>query len=61
MRSITASLLWFCMQASYYSYALKSLITISTIILLCLITAYHSVQAQVRINLRQFFSYNCFC
>jgi len=35
-------------QTSYYSYALKSLITISTIILLALITAYHSVQAQVK-------------
>ena len=50
------------LQASYYSYALKSLITISTIILLCLITAYHSIQAQVRTSVYYFvlwFFYVC--
>ena len=35
------------LQESFYSYALKSLITISTIILLCLIVAYHWLLVQV--------------
>jgi len=36
------------LQESFYSYALKSLITISTIILLGLVVAYHWLLVQVR-------------
>ena len=37
------------LQESFYSYALKSLITISTVILLCLIVAYHWLLVQVNL------------
>jgi len=35
------------LQESPYSIAMKSLITISTLILLCLIVAYHGLEIQV--------------
>ena len=36
-----------CVQGSFYSNAVKSLITLSTVILLGLVIAYHGLQAQV--------------
>jgi len=36
-----------CVQGSFYSNAVKSLITLSTVVLLGLIIAYHGLQAQV--------------
>ena len=40
----------FCFQDSFYSLALKSLITVSTLILLGLIVAYHALEVQVSIS-----------
>lgn len=36
------------LQASFYSTALKTLISVSTVILLGLIVAYHALEVQVR-------------
>ena len=36
-----------CPQASFYSTALKTLVTVSTLILLGLIVAYHALEVQV--------------
>lgn len=41
------SFLSFCPQASFYSTALKTLISVSTVILLGLIVAYHALEVQV--------------
>lgn len=38
------------LQASFYSTALKTLISVSTVILLGLIFAYHALEVQVRIK-----------
>ena len=40
--------LFVCFQASFYSTALKTLISVSTVILLGLIVAYHALEVQVR-------------
>jgi len=40
-------MLYVMLQESFYSYALKSLVSISTVILLCLIVAYHWLLVQV--------------
>lgn len=37
-------------QASFYSTALKTLISVSTVILLGLIFAYHALEVQVRVR-----------
>lgn len=37
-------------QASFYSTALKTLISVSTVILLGLIVAYHALEVQVRVS-----------
>lgn len=39
---------FFFFQASFYSTALKTLISVSTVILLGLIVAYHALEVQVR-------------
>lgn len=39
-------------QASFYSTALKTLISVSTVILLGLIFAYHALEVQVRIKMK---------
>ena len=41
------------LQASFYSTALKTLISVSTVILLGLIFAYHALEVQVRIKKRK--------
>lgn len=41
-------ILLFLFQASFYSTALKTLISVSTVILLGLIVAYHALEVQVR-------------
>jgi len=40
--------MWLYLQESFYSLALKSIISISTLILLVLIVAYHALEIQVR-------------
>lgn len=49
----------YCMfQASFYSTALKTLISVSTVILIGLIFAYHALEVQVRImHISKY--YNC--
>lgn len=44
-------------QASFYSTALKTLISVSTVILLGLIFAYHALEVQVRVHISKY--HNC--
>lgn len=46
-------------QASFYSTALKTLISVSTVILLGLIFAYHALEVQVRVFRAHVYVYIC--
>lgn len=48
MYIMSVSFVFVCInQESFYSHGLKSLVSVSTVILLCLVIAYHAIQAQV--------------
>lgn len=49
----------FVFQASFWSTALKTLISVSTVILLGLIFAYHALEVQVRIHNSKYAHHKC--